>query len=92
MQNNDLTKAIKDLEREIQLEVQELQTKETELHKREAEVVDLKNKLRENEIAIPKLRQEIIKIKGDQGRKHSEVLRIQKSYEDSLRKLNLKPR
>jgi len=92
MQNNDLTQAIRRLEQETQKEIHELQLKEEELRKREAEVTDIKNKLHEHERAIPHLKQEIMTIKREQVQKHDELTRVQKNYQEDLRKSSIKLR
>ncbi len=89
---NDLTQAIRHLEQEMQRETHELQAKETELRERELEFTQLKNKMREHEAMIPRLKQEIFKLKREQGEKHKELDRVQKSYQDELRKSSIKLR
>jgi hypothetical protein len=92
MHNNDLTQAIRQLEQEINRETLELQKKEDELRTQEAAVIDLRNKLRDHVNTIPRLKQDIVKIKREQVQKHDELQRVQTSYQDALRKSNIKLR
>lgn len=107
MQNvKDIEGAIKQLEQEVHKETHELQEKEAELHKKETEEAALKQEIpamqKELEqkkhllyqcgMIIPKLKSEIAILKREQIERHNELLRVQKSYQDTLRKSNVKLR